>query len=272
MFGSSVVPDLLETMKSVLREVDLALRGLHLGGIGRVEHVSSGYPVLPPEGEREQLGEEARAAHPEQQRVLEAGFARRRARSRSSRSECASWSSAIPSQPSHRASSAPVQSVASRAHRRRTFAPASQSSIVAVHLGLDLRRAGSRAGRCGLREAASASLCGDRREQLRERLVEQLHAVLGQLVGDLVERDAEPGERRERVVGGVDALLEARARAPVLPKGLERSRRHRVDGVRADQLLDVEQVGVSRGSSCPCSPTAAAARARLARRAPASAR
>ena len=38
MFGSSVVPDLLETMKSVRARSISRSRGAHLRGIGRVEH------------------------------------------------------------------------------------------------------------------------------------------------------------------------------------------------------------------------------------------
>ena len=112
-------------------EVELALARAHLRGVGGVEDAQLGMAVTARESERQQLRAEARAAHAEQEHVLEAGLLRRRARSRSSRSECASWSSAT-SEPAE-----PVRLVRPRPERRGrrptggfTLAPDCQSSIV----------------------------------------------------------------------------------------------------------------------------------------------
>ena len=72
MFGSSVEPDLLETMKSVRREIDLGLDRPDLRRIGRIEHEQ-----LRRSGDRAErllpdFGTQTRAAHPEQERVCEA--------------------------------------------------------------------------------------------------------------------------------------------------------------------------------------------------------
>ena len=42
----------------------------------------------------------------------------------------------------------------------------------------------------------------------------------------------------------LDVLLEAVARRAVIAEGVERRRRHRVDGVGTDQLLDIEHIAV----------------------------
>ncbi len=73
---------------------------------------------------------------------------------------------------------------------------------------------------------------------------EQLDPVLDQFGGDCVERDAgflELGQDMPRIL---DIFLEAVARLAMIAKGVKRGRRHRVDGVGSDQLLDVEHVAV----------------------------
>ena len=45
-------------------------------------------------------------------------------------------------------------------------------------------------------------------------------------------------------VGAVDVLVDGARRRGVVARGLERGVGHRVDGVRADQLVDVQRVGV----------------------------
>ena len=140
----------------------------------------------------------------------------------------------------------PVQSDASPAKSRRVPPCASQSFSRAVTSVAEL--AGSDvglrvdAGRVGL---AAASL--DRLQQLRERLDELLEAVGQQVVGDLLQRDAAGFSRSastSRRAGHV--LLEACARAAVVAERGQRLGRNGVDGVRPDQLLDVEHVAVAR--------------------------
>ena len=48
MLGSSVVPDLLDTMNSVLFEIDRALERLDLRRVGRIEDMQRGKPGLRP--------------------------------------------------------------------------------------------------------------------------------------------------------------------------------------------------------------------------------
>ena len=72
MLGSSVVPDLLETMNSVLRQIDFVLERLDLRRIGGVEHVKLGKAGDLAEGFFEDFGAKAGAAHAEQKDVGEA--------------------------------------------------------------------------------------------------------------------------------------------------------------------------------------------------------
>ena len=125
---------------------------------------------------------------------------------------------------------------------------ASQSVDRGRDLGLDLGAAGSRAARASPSALGRRRSVGDRGEQLLEGLVEQLDAVRGQLVGDLLERDAELVERGERVLRRRRRPRSrlARGRA-VVAEGLERRRRHGVDGVGPDQLLDVAERRGTRG-------------------------
>ena len=73
MLGSSVVPDLLETMKIVLAEVYLVREGLHLGRIRGVQHEQLRIAVLLPERHSEDFRAQAGSAHSEQQSLLESG-------------------------------------------------------------------------------------------------------------------------------------------------------------------------------------------------------
>ena len=56
MFGSSVDPDLLETMTSVSSQIDGVVEGLHLRGVGRIEHMQLGVAVDLAKGRLEDLG------------------------------------------------------------------------------------------------------------------------------------------------------------------------------------------------------------------------
>ena len=74
MLGSRVLPDLLETIKSVFGNVDLMFERLHLGRISGIQHVQSGEVSGPPEGHAQDFRTETRPAHAEQQNVLEAAL------------------------------------------------------------------------------------------------------------------------------------------------------------------------------------------------------
>ena len=88
------------------------------------------------------------------------------------------------------------------------------------------------------------ALARHRAEQLVERVGEQLHAFLDQLCRHRVDRDAGPIQRRHRLLGLVDILLEARPHLPVIAERIHRRRRNGVDRVGSDQLLDIEHVAV----------------------------
>ena len=88
------------------------------------------------------------------------------------------------------------------------------------------------------------ALVRDRAVELVGGIGEQLDAVLDQLGRDRIERDAGLFELGEDVLGVLDIFLEAVARLAVIAEGVERCRRHGVDGVGADQLLDIEHVAV----------------------------
>ena len=63
MFGSSVEPDLLETMNSVFFRSTLVLERPHLRRVGRIENVQLGEAVDLAEGHLQHFGAEARSPH-----------------------------------------------------------------------------------------------------------------------------------------------------------------------------------------------------------------
>src|SRR5258706_224791 len=73
MLGSSVLPDLLETMQTVLLRSTLAYR-FDLRGISGIEHMQLGKSLDLAESQAQYFRAEAGAAHAEQQRVLELGL------------------------------------------------------------------------------------------------------------------------------------------------------------------------------------------------------
>ena len=100
-------------------------------------------------------------------------------------------------------------------------------------------------GRHRRRQLAPLGL--DARDQLVERVGELLHALALERRDDVVVVDAGRGELGEQLLGLRDALEHrVAAHLAVVAEGLERLGRHRVDGVGADQLLDVHHVAVGR--------------------------
>jgi hypothetical protein len=74
MLGSSVLPDLLETMQIVLLRSTLFWMALICAGIGGIEHVQLGEALDLTEGEAQHFRAQTGAAHAQQQSVLEFGF------------------------------------------------------------------------------------------------------------------------------------------------------------------------------------------------------
>ena len=88
------------------------------------------------------------------------------------------------------------------------------------------------------------ALMRDRAVKLIGGIREQVNAVLDQIGRDVVERDTGFFELFEHAPRILDIFLEAVARRAVVAKSVERGRRHGVDGVGADQLLDIKHVAV----------------------------
>src|SRR5260370_38364003 len=81
-----------------------------------------------------------------------------------------------------------------------------------------------------------------------------MYTVSENLGSALVDRDGKPLERLHDVPGPVKVFFETGAEFPVLSKSVHRGWRHGVDGVRADQLLDIEHIAVLRvfgPGACP---------------------
>jgi len=81
-----------------------------------------------------------------------------------------------------------------------------------------------------------------------------MYTVIENLGSDLVDRDLKPIERLHDVPGPAKVFFETRAEVPVLSKSVHRGWRHGVDGVRADQLLNIEHIAVFRilgSGACP---------------------
>src|SRR4051794_29121774 len=105
--------------------------------------------------------------------------------------------------------------------------------------GYSLSQLGRRAGQL-------VALGLDVVEQLAERRAELLHALLLERRDHVVVVDAGLAQVVEHLAGAVDVALERAALdVAVVLEGLDRLRRHRVDGVGSDQLLDVHRVAVA---------------------------
>ena len=103
-----------------------------------------------------------------------------------------------------------------------------------------------------------ARLLGSRVEQLVEALLEARHAFALQLLRRRRPcRRPRSARRAHDLLGGVDVGVDAASQRAVVGERLDRRVGQRVDGVRADQLVDVQRSGY-RGSSSMCWPTAAA--------------
>src|SRR5664280_890006 len=88
------------------------------------------------------------------------------------------------------------------------------------------------------------ALVRDRAVKLVGGVREKLYAVLDQVGGDRIERDAGFLKLGEHALRILDIFLKAVARSAMIAEGVERGRRYGVDGVGTDQLLDIEHVAI----------------------------
>src|SRR3954462_12820145 len=91
-----------------------------------------------------------------------------------------------------------------------------------------------------------AALGFDAVDQLAERVGELLDALALEDGDHVVVVDAGLGESLEDTARLVDVLLERERDVAVILEGVDRLLRHRVHGLRADQLLDVDHVAIGR--------------------------
>ena len=203
-------------MNSVWLHVDPALEIANRLRMRRVEHVevlAARTSAAAPRGRA--------TTHPcpsstNDSKIPTASSANSSSRLTSSRSRCGSSS-----QPSQSASSAPVQSVASRAQMRSTISLLMQPPASA--LGLDAL------------------------DDLLERVRELLDAFRLERLDDVVVVDthvAKLPDQRARLVEAFEHRVAAHL--AVILERLDRLERHRVHGVGPDQLLDVDHVAVGR--------------------------
>ncbi len=85
---------------------------------------------------------------------------------------------------------------------------------------------------------------GHRHEQRIGRIGEQLHAVFDQLLRHTGQIEAEAVGFGHDVARLVHVLGQRGADLPVVAEGVHRCRRNGVDGVAADQLLDIQHVAI----------------------------
>ena len=105
MLGSSVLPDLLETMKRVFCRSSFASKRFDLRGIGGIEHVQLGEALDLAEGEAQDFGQRLEPPMPSSRACLNSAFLMSAAMFFSVDRCAPSWSSVMPSQPSHLPSS-----------------------------------------------------------------------------------------------------------------------------------------------------------------------
>src|SRR5689334_8026545 len=87
-------------------------------------------------------------------------------------------------------------------------------------------------------------LGGDAGQQLVERLDELVDALVLKLIGDGLHVDPDLGQSGDGGAGALKVLLNGRGDCAVIAERFERVARHRVNGVRADQRVGVEQIGI----------------------------
>ncbi len=153
------------------------------------------------------------------------------------------WPRAASSQPSHLASSAPVQRRASLAHSRRVPA------LCAGLLGQGGHRLDQLFGQghvLAVEPVAQdgGALSGHRGVERVGCVGELAHPLDHQAVCDRVQVKAEMLGLVQHAGGRIDVLGQARAHRPVVAEGVHGLGRHGVDRAWSDQGFDVEHVGI----------------------------
>ncbi|MBV8567952.1 MAG: hypothetical protein JO273_21100 [Methylobacteriaceae bacterium] len=103
----------------------------------------------------------------------------------------------------------------------------------------------------------AVDLGGKTSHQRVEGGVELLHALVFELTGHPVEIDAEPGEFGHDAARLFDPIVQRRLDDAVIEERSDGLGRHRIDGERSDQRLDIHEVGifrVLRAGACPQHP------------------
>src|SRR6267143_2183391 len=131
IFGSSVLPDLLDTMQIVLLRSSLASMALICAGSVESRTCSSGNPLIFPNVMRKTSGQRLEPPMPSNKACLNLAFLTSSAICLKT-SVCASCSSVMVSHPSQLLSSVPVQSEASFCHSLATLLFLFQSSMDAT--------------------------------------------------------------------------------------------------------------------------------------------
>ncbi|MGY4314565.1 hypothetical protein ACVWW1_003892 [Bradyrhizobium sp. JR3.5] len=223
-----------------LGDVDILLHRAHLRRIGGVEHVQPREAGLVREGLRQHLRPEARSAHAEHNGVGEV-LALHALGEILVVGDVGGRGAGQPAQPFVLVIAGPDRLVLvpepSDLGRRTPFLGAFLDRLLDAGAERQLLMVDAAAER-------GRALVGDRAVQLVGRVGEQLDAVLDQLLGDRIERDAGLLQLLQHVAGVLDILLEAVADLAVVAEGIEGCRRHGVDGIGANQLLDIEHVAI----------------------------
>src|SRR6266851_507121 len=94
-------------------------------------------------------------------------------------------------------------------------------------------------GRC-----AALRTLFDRSQQFVESFYKEADAVVGQLVGDGVNRDSHFGEILHHLLGFINAFGQSFARLAVIAERVKRRGRNSVDGIGANHFLHIKNVGV----------------------------
>ncbi len=251
-----------------LPQVHLALERLHLRRVGRVEHVQLREAVDHPEGHLQDLRTEARAAHAEQQRVPEALRAHHGGdplKALEARGELV-FGDAEPAQPLGLVGPGPERCISGpQPPRLSADPPLIQRRF--DRLRLFRRQLVALAAHQPSHGSPTATLHGS--QQLVEGFRELADPIFQQAVRGLLQRDVEFVQRGERRPRALDILLQRVSNTTVLAKGIVGGRGDGRDGLRSDQLLQIEHVpvrGVLRARARP--EQALRARALLLQRLP----
>ncbi len=216
--------------------------GQHSARVGAVEHGQVQTPLLDAEGPAEDVGSQAGAAHPQQQRVGVAPGAH------------------VVDQPlqagdvlEHGLSDVqPAQPVGDLRGLRLpdgvVVGPDAGHHPVLPHFGqrsVDRGLVRPQAGRLVLPSGQQpVAFLGDGRHQRREGSAKLGHPILLQLLGDRVQVHAQIGQAGHVVAGLVQPGLQRGRDRAVVAEGIERGGGHGVDRVRPDQAVHVKGVRV----------------------------